>query len=130
MSTNLESMKGPIVVIALLLIIGAVCVSGNASDTEKIVGLITTGLTVIGYISSHQAKSLMQMLISMQPTVSDTVTAAEDLTPEAHAIISGLQAGQMPTAKQIASLYPDVSCLIGDLQKLAPQVQVAVEATK
>lgn len=125
---TLESMKGPIVVVSLIIVFGlAITFGQNMSDADKLVGFVITGLAAVGYISTHQAKALLAAQGAIQPILSEVVADIRGMEPEARAIITKLEQGKAPTAREIADLYPDVEELIGDLQKLVPATQVAIE---
>lgn len=123
---TLESMKGPIVIVALIIVFGlAIAFGQNMTDADKLVGFIVTGLSAVGYISTHQVKSILAAQVKIQPSISEVISDLQAATPEATAIISKLKDGQAPTAAEVAALYPDVEELIGDLQKLVPAATAA-----
>jgi hypothetical protein len=123
---TLESMKGTIVIVALIIVFGlAIAFGQNMTDADKLVGFIVTGLSAVGYISTHQVKSILAAQAKIQPSVSEVISDLQAATPEAMAIISKLKDGQAPTAAEVAALYPDVEELIGDLQKLVPATTAA-----
>lgn len=127
-NNTLESMKGPIVVVSLIVVFGlAVAFGQNMSDADKLVGFVITGLVAVGYITSHQQKALLAAQGTIQPILSELVTDIREMEPEARAIITKLEQGKAPTAQEIADLYPDVEELITDLQKLVPATQSAIE---
>ena len=127
---TLESMKGPIVVVSLIIVFGLAIVFGqNLSDADKLVGFVITGLVAVGYITSHQQKALLAAQGAIQPILSEVVADIRGMEPEARAIITKLEQGKAPTAQEIADLYPDVGELITDLQKLVPATQTAISDT-
>ena len=125
---TLESMKGPIVVVSLIVVFGlAVAFGQNMSDADKLVGFVITGLVAVGYITTHQQKALLAAQNTIQPILSEVVADIRGMEPEARVIVAKLEQGKAPTAQEIADLYPDVEELITDLQKLVPATQVAIE---
>jgi Skp family chaperone for outer membrane proteins len=127
-NNTLESMKGPIVVVSLIIVFGLALAFGqNMSDADKLVGFVITGLVAVGYITSHQQKALLAAQNTIQPILSELVTDIREMEPEARAIVAKLEQGKAPTAQEIADLYPDVEELITDLQKLVPATQVAID---
>ena len=127
---TLESMKGPIVVVSLIVVFGlAVAFGQNMSDADKLVGFVITGLAAVGYISTHQVKALLAAQGYLQPIMTEVVADIREMEPEAQAIVAKLEQGKAPTAQEIADLYPDVEELITDLQKLVPATQVAISDT-
>lgn len=127
---TLESMKGPIVVVSLIVVFGlAVAFGQNLSDADKLVGFVITGLAAVGYISTHQVKALLAAQGYLQPIMTEVVADIRGMEPEARAIITKLEQGKAPTAQEIADLYPDIGELITDLQKLAPATQLAISDT-
>ena len=129
-NNTLESMKGPIVVVSLILVFGlAIAFGQNMSDADKLVGFVITGLVAVGYITTHQQKALLAAQGAIQPILSEVVADIRGMEPEARAIITKLEQGKAPTAQEIADLYPDVEELITDLQKLVPATQTAISDT-
>ena len=129
-NNTLESMKGPIVVVSLIIVFGLALAFGqNMSDADKLVGFVITGLVAVGYITTHQQKALQAAQGTIQPILSELVTDIREMEPEAQAIVAKLEQGKAPTAQEIADLYPDVEELITDLQKLVPATQVAISDT-
>ncbi len=127
---TLESMKGPIVVVSLIIVFGLALAFGqNMSDADKLVGFVITGLAVVGYISTHQVKALLAAQGYLQPIMTEVVADIQGMEPEARVIVAKLEQGKAPTAQEIADLYPDVEELIGDLQKLVPATQMAISDT-
>jgi len=127
---TLESMKGPIVVVSLIIVFGlAVAFGQNMSDADKLVGFVITGLVAVGYITSHQQKALLAAQGAIQPILSEVVSDIQGMEPEARVIVAKLEQGKAPTAQEIADLYPDVEELITDLQKLVPATQTAISDT-
>jgi len=125
---TLESMKGPIVVVSLIVVFGlAVAFGQNMSDADKLVGFVITGLVAVGYITSHQQKALLAAQGAIQPILSEVVSDIQGMEPEARVIVAKLEQGKAPTAQEIADLYPDIGELITDLQKLVPATQVAID---
>ena len=125
---TLESMKGPIVVVSLIVVFGlAVAVGQNMSDADKLVGFVITGLVAVGYITSHQQKALLAAQGYLQPIMTEVVADIREMEPEARVIVAKLEQGKAPTAQEIADLYPDIEELITDLQKLVPATQSAIE---
>jgi Skp family chaperone for outer membrane proteins len=121
-------MKGPIVVVSLIIVFGLALAFGqNMSDADKLVGFVITGLVAVGYITTHQQKALLAAQGAIQPVISEVVADIQGMEPEARVIVAKLEQGKAPTAQEIADLYPDVEELIGDLQKLVPATQVAIE---
>jgi len=121
-------MKGPIVVVSLIVVFGlAVAFGQNLSDADKLVGFVITGLVAVGYITSHQQKALLAAQGYLQPIMTEVVADIRGMEPEARVIVAKLEQGKAPTAQEIADLYPDVEELITDLQKLVPATQVAIE---
>ena len=128
LTNTLESMKGPIVVVSLIIVFGlAVAFGQNLSDADKLVGFVITGLVAVGYITSHQQKALLAAQGAIQPILSEVVSDIQGMEPEARVIVAKLEQGKAPTAREIADLYPDIEELITDLQKLVPATQVAIE---
>ncbi len=127
-NNTLESMKGPIVVVSLIVVFGlAVAFGQNMSDADKLVGFVITGLVAVGYITTHQQKALLAAQNTIQPILSEVVADIRGMEPEARVIVAKLEQGKAPTAQEIADLYPDVEELITDLQKLVPATQVAID---
>ena len=127
---TLESMKGPIVVVSLILVFGLALAFGqNMSDADKLVGFVITGLVAVGYITTHQQKALLAAQGAIQPILSEVVSDIQGMEPEARVIVAKLEQGKAPTAQEIADLYPDIGELITDLQKLAPATQLAISDT-
>ena len=125
---TLESMKGPIVVVSLIIVFGLALAFGqNMSDADKLVGFVITGLVAVGYITTHQQKALLAAQGYLQPIMTEVVADIREMEPEAQAIVAKLEQGKAPTAQEIADLYPDIEELITDLQKLVPATQVAIE---
>ena len=125
---TLESMKGPIVVVSLIIVFGLAIVFGqNLSDADKLVGFVITGLVSVGYITTHQQKALLAAQGAIQPILSEVVADIRGMEPEARVIVAKLEQGKAPTAQEIADLYPDVGELITDLQKLVPATQTAID---
>jgi hypothetical protein len=121
-------MKGPIVVVSLIIVFGLAIVFGqNLSDADKLVGFVITGLVAVGYITTHQQKALLAAQGAIQPVISEVVADIQGMEPEARVIVAKLEQGKAPTAQEIADLYPDIEELITDLQKLVPATQVAIE---
>jgi Skp family chaperone for outer membrane proteins len=130
LTNTLESMKGPIVVVSLILVFGlAIAFGQNMSDADKLVGFVITGLVSVGYITTHQQKALLAAQGAIQPILSEVVSDIQGMEPEARVIVAKLEQGKAPTAQEIADLYPDVEELIGDLQKLVPATQTAISDT-
>ena len=128
---TLESMKGPIVVVSLIIVFGlAVAFGQNMSDADKLVGFVITGLAAVGYISTHQQKALLAAQGYLQPIMTEVVADIQGMEPEARVIVAKLEQGKAPTAQEIADLYPDIEELIGDLQKLVPATQSAIEEAR
>lgn len=126
-NNTLESMKGPIVVMSLIIVFGlAIAFGQNMSDADKLVGFVITGLVAMGYITTHQQKALLAAQNTIQPILSELVTDIREMEPEAQAIVAKLEQGKTPTAQEIADLYPDVEELIADLKKLVPAVQETI----
>ena len=129
-NNTLESMKGPIVVVSLIIVFGlAVAFGQNMSDADKLVGFVITGLVAVGYITTHQQKALLAAQGAIQPILTEVVSDIQGMEPEARVIVAKLEQGKAPTAQEIADLYPDVEELIGDLQKLVPATQMAISDT-
>ena len=127
---TLESMKGPIVVVSLIIVFGLALAFGqNMSDADKLVGFVITGLATVGYISTHQVKALLAAQGTIQPILTEVLSDIQGMEPEARVIVAKLEQGKAPTAQEIADLYPDVEELIGDLQKLVPATQMAISDT-
>lgn len=127
---TLESMKGPIVVVSLIIVFGLALIFGqNMSDADKLVGFVITGLAAVGYISTHQVKALLAAQGYLQPIMTEVVADIRGMEPEARVIVAKLEQGKAPTAQEIADLYPDIEELIGDLQKLVPATQLAISDT-
>jgi len=127
---TLESMKGPIVVVSLIIVFGLTVAFGqNMSDADKLVGFVITGLVAVGYITTHQQKALLAAQGAIQPILSEVVSDIQGMEPEARVIVAKLEQGKAPTAQEIADLYPDVGELITDLQKLVPATQTAISDT-
>ena len=123
-------MKGPIVVVSLIIVFGLAMAFGqNMSDADKLVGFVITGLAAVGYISTHQVKALLAAQGYLQPIMTEVVADIRGMEPEARVIVAKLEQGKAPTAQEIADLYPDVEELIGDLQKLVPATQMAISDT-
>ena len=121
-------MKGPIVVVSLIIVFGLAMAFGqNMSDADKLVGFVITGLVAVGYITTHQQKALLAAQGAIQPVISEVVADIQGMEPEARVIVAKLEQGKAPTAQEIADLYPDVEELITDLQKLVPATQVAID---
>ena len=129
-NNTLESMKGPIVVVSLIVVFGlAVAFGQNMSDADKLVGFVITGLVAVGYITTHQQKALLAAQGAIQPILTEVLSDIQGMEPEARVIVAKLEQGKAPTAQEIADLYPDVEELIGDLQKLVPATQMAISDT-
>jgi Skp family chaperone for outer membrane proteins len=129
-NNTLESMKGPIVVVSLIIVFGLALAFGqNMSDADKLVGFVITGLVAVGYITTHQQKALLAAQGAIQPILSEVVSDIQGMEPEARVIVAKLEQGKAPTAQEIADLYPDVEELITDLQKLVPATQTAISDT-
>ena len=129
-NNTLESMKGPIVVVSLIIVFGLAMAFGqNMSDADKLVGFVITGLVAVGYITTHQQKALLAAQGAIQPILSEVVSDIQGMEPEARVIVAKLEQGKAPTAQEIADLYPDVGELITDLQKLVPATQTAISDT-
>ena len=129
-NNTIESMKGPIVVVSLILVFGlAVAFGQNMSDADKLVGFVITGLVAVGYITTHQQKALLAAQGAIQPILTEVISDIQGMEPEARVIVAKLEQGKAPTAQEIADLYPDVEELIGDLQKLVPATQMAISDT-
>ena len=127
---TLESMKGPIVVVSLIIVFGLAMAFGqNMSDADKLVGFVITGLVAVGYITTHQQKALLAAQGAIQPILSEVVSDIQGMEPEARVIVAKLEQGKAPTAQEIADLYPDIGELITDLQKLVPATQTAISDT-
>jgi len=123
-------MKGPIVVVSLIIVFGLAMAFGqNMSDADKLVGFVITGLVAVGYITTHQQKALLAAQGAIQPILSEVVSDIQGMEPEARVIVAKLEQGKAPTAQEIADLYPDVEELITDLQKLVPATQTAISDT-
>ena len=130
-NNTLESMKGPIVVVSLIIVFGLALAFGqNMSDADKLVGFVITGFAAVGYISTHQVKALLAAQGTIQPIISEVVADIQGMEPEARVIVAKLEQGKAPTAQEIADLYPDIGELITDLQKLVPATQVAIDEVK
>ena len=130
LTNTLESMKGPIVVVSLIVVFGlAVAFGQNMSDADKLVGFVITGLVAVGYITTHQQKALLAAQGAIQPILSEVLSDIQGMEPQARVIVAKLEQGKAPTAQEIADLYPDVEELIGDLQKLVPATQMAISDT-
>ena len=129
-NNTLESMKGPIVVVSLIIVFGlAIAFGQNMSDADKLVGFVITGLVAVGYITTHQQKALLAAQGAIQPILSEVVADIRGMEPEARVIVAKLEQGKAPTAQEIADLYPDIGELITDLQKLVPATQTAISDT-
>ena len=129
-NNTIESMKGPIVVVSLIVVFGlAVAFGQNMSDADKLVGFVITGLVAVGYITTHQQKALLAAQGAIQPILTEVLSDIQGMEPEARVIVAKLEQGKAPTAQEIADLYPDVEELIGDLQKLVPATQMAISDT-
>ena len=129
-NNTLESMKGPIVVVSLILVFGlAIAFGQDMSDADKLVGFVITGLVAVGYITTHQQKALLAAQGAIQPILTEVVSDIQGMEPEARVIVAKLEQGKAPTAQEIADLYPDVEELITDLQKLVPATQIAISDT-
>ncbi len=129
-NNTLESMKGPIVVVSLIIVFGlAVAFGQNMSDADKLVGFVITGLVAVGYITTHQQKALLAAQGAIQPILTEVLSDIQGMEPEARVIVAKLEQGKAPTAQEIADLYPDVEELITDLQKLVPATQMAISDT-
>ena len=129
-NNTLESMKGPIVVVSLIIVFGLAMAFGqNMSDADKLVGFVITGLVAVGYITTHQQKALLAAQGAIQPILSEVVSDIQGMEPEARVIVAKLEQGKAPTAQEIADLYPDIGELITDLQKLVPATQTAISDT-
>ena len=129
-NNTLESMKGPIVVVSLIIVFGlAIAFGQNMSDADKLVGFVITGLVAVGYITTHQQKALLAAQGTIQPILSEVVADIRGMEPEARAIVTKLEQGKAPTAQEIADLYPEIEELITDLRKLAPAAQTAISDT-
>ena len=129
-NNTIESMKGPIVVVSLILVFGlAIAFGQDMSDADKLVGFVITGLVAVGYITTHQQKALLAAQGAIQPILTEVVSDIQGMEPEARVIVAKLEQGKAPTAQEIADLYPDVEELIGDLQKLVPATQTAISDT-
>ena len=127
---TLESMKGPIVVVSLIVVFGLAMAFGqNMSDADKLVGFVITGLVAVGYITTHQQKALLAAQGAIQPILTEVLSDIQGMEPEARVIVAKLEQGKAPTAQEIADLYPDVEELITDLQKLVPATQIAISDT-
>ena len=123
-------MKGPIVVVSIIIVFGlAIAFGQGMSDADKLVGFVITGLVAVGYITAHQQKALLAAQNTIQPILSELVTDIREMEPEAQAIVAKLEQGKAPTAQEIADLYPDTEELIADLQKLIPATQTAISDT-
>ena len=126
-NNTLESMKGPIVVVSLIVVFGlAVTFGQNLSDADKLVGFVIAGLVAVGYITAHQQKALLAAQNTIQPILSEVLTDIRGMEPEAQVIVAKLEQGKAPTAQEIADLYPDIGELITDLQKLVRATQKAI----
>ena len=129
-NNTLESMKGPIVVVSLIIVFGlAIAFGQDMSDADKLVGFVITGLVAVGYITTHQQKALLAAQGAIQPILTEVISDIQGMEPEARVIVAKLEQGKAPTAQEIADLYPDVEELIGDLQKLVPATQMAISDT-
>ena len=129
-NNTLESMKGPIVVVSLIIVFGlAIAFGQNMSDADKLVGFVITGLVAVGYITTHQQKALLAAQGAIQPILTEVLSDIQGMEPEARVIVAKLEQGKAPTAQEIADLYPDVEELITDLQKLVPATQMAISDT-
>jgi hypothetical protein len=62
--------------------------------------------------------------------MTEVVADIRGMEPEARVIVAKLEQGKAPTAQEIADLYPDIEELIGDLQKLVPATQSAIEEAR
>ena len=129
-NNTLESMKGPIVVVSLIIVFGlAIAFGQGMSDADKLVGFVITGLVAVGYITTHQQKALLAAQGAIQPILTEVISDIQGMEPEARVIVAKLEQGKAPTAQEIADLYPDVEELITDLQKLVPATQTAISDT-
>ena len=129
-NNTIESMKGPIVVVSLIIVFGlAITFGQNMSDADKLVGFVITGLVAVGYITTHQQKALLVAQGAIQPILSEVVADIRGMEPEARVIVAKLEQGKAPTAQEIADLYPDIGELITDLEKLVPATQMAISDT-
>jgi len=129
-NNTIESMKGPIVVVSLILVFGlAIAFGQDMSDADKLVGFVITGLVAVGYITTHQQKALLAAQGAIQPILTEVISDIQGMEPESRVIVAKLEQGKAPTAQEIADLYPDVEELIGDLQKLVPATQMAISDT-
>ena len=130
-NNTLESMKGPIVVVSLIIVFGlAIAFGQDMSDADKLVGFVITGLVAVGYITTHQQKALLAAQGAIQPILTEVLSDIQGMEPEARVIVAKLEQGKAPTAQEIADLYPDVEELITDLQKLVPATQSAIEEAR
>ena len=129
-NNTLESMKGPIVVVSLIIVFGlAIAFGQNMSDADKLVGFVIAGLVAVGYITTHQQKALLAAQGAIQPILTEVLSDIQGMEPEARVIVAKLEQGKAPTAQEIADLYPDIGELITDLQKLVPATQTAISDT-
>ena len=116
---------------SLIIVFGLALAFGqNMSDADKLVGFVITGLAAVGYISTHQVKALLAAQGYLQPIMTEVVADIRGMEPEARVIVAKLEQGKAPTAQEIADLYPDIEELIGDLQKLVPATQSAIEEAR
>ena len=116
---TLESMKAPLVVIALVVVIGLALIFGQGvTDAEKLVGLLVMGLSATGYIAAHQSKSVMTAMGNLSAPVTEVVTDIEGLTPEAKAVVATLQAGRLPSLDLLSAIQPELVELINDTKKV------------
>ena len=129
-NNTIESMKGPIVVVSLILVFGlAIAFGQDMSDADKLVGFVITGLVAVVYITTNQQKALLAAQGAIQPILTEVISDIQGMEPEARVIVAKLEQGKAPTAQEIADLYPDVEELITDLQKLVPATQIAISDT-
>ena len=116
---TLESMKGPIVVVSLVIVIGLALIFGQGvTDAEKVVALFVMGLSSTGYIAAHQSKSIVAAMGKLAPPVSEVVTDIQGLTPEAKAVVATLQAGRLPSLDLLSAVQPELVELINDTKKV------------
>ena len=124
-NSTIESMKGPIVIVALIAVMGYAIVSGNADQTEKYLAIMGSIATAVGYISSHQAKTLIQAVMTAQPQVATLVGDAEALAPDALKVAGEVETGQPPTLTELMQTYPEVQKMMADIETLKANLTIA-----
>jgi len=116
---TLESIKGPVVVVSLVIVIGLALIFGQGvTDAEKVVALFVMGLSATGYIAAHQSKSVITAMGNLSAPVTEVVTDIEGLTPEAKAVVATLQAGRLPSLDLLSAIQPELVELINDTKKV------------